>query len=133
MRIRDRLPNVPFDRRLDPRFSFFILSAAVDSLPVTDATVEQDICPCPHHVLCLYLSLSPSHRKVSLCARLYQLRTYFRVKIVVPCISEKSNRVQFSCLENSNIVQSNIRRKRIVLLVIIVTRSVFSVIASGIS
>ena len=37
-------------------------------------------------------------REVNLCASLYQLCTHFRIKIVVPCTSEKSNRVQFSRL-----------------------------------
>ena len=43
------------DRKLDTRFSPQILSAVVDAPPTTDATVEQDICPCPF--LCFYLCL----------------------------------------------------------------------------
>ena len=62
----------------------------------------------------------------------YKLCAYFRVKIVVPRVGEKSDRVQFSCIENSTIVQSNIRRKRMVFLVVIIVQSFFSIITSGV-
>ena len=73
-----------------------------------------------------------SDGEVSLCTCLYQLCTYLRFKIIVPRVGKKSHRIQFSCLENSNIIQSNIRRKRVVFLVIIIVQSFFSVIASGV-
>ena len=130
LHIRDHLPNVPFDHKHDTRFSPSVLSVAVDGPPVTHATGEQDICPCS---LSLPLPFFLSKGKASLCTRLYQLCTHLRVKIVVPCISKKSKRIQFGCFEHCNIAQSNIRRKRIVLLVVVVTRSFFSVIASKIN
>ena len=83
LRIRDRLPNVPFDRKLGTRLLLLILSGVVDGPPVTDVTVEQDIFPCI--CLCFYLYLFPfsfpSKKKESLCTRLYQLCTHFGIKI----------------------------------------------------
>ena len=102
-------------------FHLSFLSAVVDDPPMTDVTVEQGICPC----LCLCFSFSYvlSEGQVSLCTRLYQLCTHLRIKIIVPCVCKNSNRVQFSCLENSNTIQSNIRRKRVVFLIIIMSRA----------
>ena len=62
-----------------------------------------------------------------------KLCAYFRVKIVVRRVGEKSGRVQFSCIENSNIVQSNLRRKRVVFFVVIIVQSFFSIITSGVN
>ena len=59
------------------------MSLSTASPPVTDVTVEQDICPCPY--ICFYLYLFPfsfpSKKKVSLCTRLYQFCTHFWIKI----------------------------------------------------
>ena len=60
--------------------------------------------PLPFPLLLLFpFPFVLSERKVSLCTRLYQLCTCFRIEIVVPCISEKSNCVQFSCLGQSHV------------------------------
>ena len=65
LRIRDHLPNVPFDHKHDIRFLLSILSVVVDGPPMTDVTGELDVCPCPCRwlYLYLYLSLSPFRRK----------------------------------------------------------------------
>ena len=79
---------------------------------------------------CLFLFLCTFRKQGK---RLHQWCTHFRVKIVVPCVGEKSNRILFSCFEIGNIIQSNIQRKRVVFVVIIIVQSFFSVIASGVN
>ena len=71
--------------------------------------------------------------KVSLCARLYQLCTHFRVKIIILRVCKNKNHIQFSCLENSNITQSNIRRKRVVFLITIIVQCFFPVVTSKVN
>ena len=63
-------------------------------------------------------SLVLSEGKVSLYIGLYQLCTYFRVKLIVPRVGKKSNFIQFSCLQNSDVIQSNMRRKRIIFFIV---------------
>ena len=72
-------------------------------------------------------------RKASSHIGLYQLCTHFRVKIIVSRVGEQCNSIQFGCLENSNIIKSNIRRKRVVFLGIIIVQNFFSVITSGVN
>ena len=125
-------PNVPFDHKHDIRFFAF------SSFSLRRRSSDHR-CDGPNNTSALVLTfgfaftfaLFLSEGMVGLCTRLYQLCTNFGIKIIVPCISEKSNRVRFSCLENNNIVQSNIRRKRVVFLVVIMVQSFFSVIVSG--
>ena len=47
LRIRDHLPNVPFDHKHDIRFLLSILSVVVDCPPTTDVTGEQGYLPLP--------------------------------------------------------------------------------------
>ena len=54
------------------------------------------------------LPFSFSERKVSLYIGLHQLCATFGVKIVVPRVGKNRNCVQFSCLENRDIIQSYI-------------------------
>ena len=74
LRNRNRVPNVLFDRRHNIRFFPSIPSIADDDRLIADVLSEQETCPYP--LLLLFLN---------------QLRANFWVKIIVPCVSEKSN------------------------------------------
>ena len=59
-----------------PWFLPSVLSVVVDGPPTTDATGEQDICPCPYLRPLFTFAFYLSERKVKLCICLYQLCTH---------------------------------------------------------
>ena len=99
MHIRDRLPNVPFDHKLDTCFSLLILSAVVDGPQITYVTGEQDIFPCPYLCFYLYLYLSPFNRKGKLVRSLVPL-------VALTSGSRSSSHVSARRAVTSNLVAS---------------------------
>ena len=53
LRVRDRMPNVPFDRKHRIRFLLSVLPSAVGDSQMANMMDEQETCPC----LCSYLGL----------------------------------------------------------------------------
>ena len=70
--------HVPFDHKHEIHFLPSVLSVVVDGPPTTDATGEQDICPCPYLRTLFTFAFYLSERKVKLCICLYQLCTHIR-------------------------------------------------------
>ena len=116
-----------FDHKLNMPSVF---SVVVDGLPVTDATVELGICPCLF--LCLSLFLCPFRKKSKLVHSLVPVAHLLQDRDRRSMCQQEEQLRQCGCLENSNIVQSKRRRKRVVFFVIIMVQNCFSVITSGV-
>ena len=98
-------PMSLFDYKHDIRFLPSVLSVVVGGPPTRDVWANRISALALAFAFTITLSFPKG--KVSLCTRWYELCTHLRVKIVVPRVGKKSNRIQFSCLEKSNIIQSN--------------------------
>ena len=93
LRIRNRVPNVLFDRRHYIQFFLSIPSTVGHDRLMANVMSGQETCP----YRCSYLF--PFRKKgklVHIC--LHQLRANFWVKISVPCVSEKINCIKFRCM-----------------------------------